>query len=142
MLTSYIEVPLIHFVLIEGKPIICGGHNYSDVSNKCYTFDGRIWTEAMSLMTTLGQFNYFPMAGHTSHPSWGFVMAGGGNDTADSVVTRDGLNMHVLPSLPGPVIFNCLLALDEHRLFSAGGSININITRNTSMKRVSFLIKR
>ena len=62
-----------------------------------------------------------------------------GNDTASVVMTRDGTNMHVLPSLPEPVNYNCLLALDEHRLFTAGGiQDNYGVTENPEIvKRVS-----
>ena len=110
-------------VLTEGKPIICGGMSGSELSNKCFAFEGRTWTEAMSLMTTNStNFGYYPH-GHTSHPSWGFVVSGpGGENHTVFGVTRDGIDMLELPSLPEPVNYNCLLALDEHRLFSAGGS--------------------
>ena len=73
------------------------------------------------MQTTLGE------AGHTSHPDWGFIVAGG--ETADDqnvhtdmvFKTEEGNAMEFLPVLPEPLNFGCLVALDKNRLFLGGG---------------------
>ena len=120
----------------EGKPIVCGGDlsgaGSNELTEKCFTFDGQNWNQAMSLQTPLGE------AGHTSHPHWGFIMAGG--ETADDqnvhsdlvIKTRDGSAMEILPSLPEPLNFGCLVALDNNRLFIGGGRAQGVGTAHTS----------
>ena len=75
----------------------------------------------MSLKTTLAE------AAFTTHPEWGFVVAGGEvtddrGEYTDSVVRfHTGKKMESLPALPEPTCYGCLLALDKNRLFYGGG---------------------
>ena len=91
------------------------------MTEKCFTFDGQNWNQAMSMPTTLAE------AGFTTHPDWGFIMAGGevtddtDENTKSVIKTENGNSVQFLPKLPEPISHTCLVALDEKRLFLGGG---------------------
>jgi hypothetical protein len=99
----------------QNSPLICGGViyvGYYNISNKCYSFDGTLWTQSarMNKARFLGAMSFFP----SQNSSRRLMVTGGTNDLQSAeVLTAQGWEMF---SIPGSFGQHCQVVVNSTTL--------------------------
>jgi hypothetical protein len=106
----------------KGNPIICGGYQNGDRSNKCYSLENNEWVSSASM-------NSVRVNAAAAQLQNGKLLVTGGYDDSDSylnsveMLTEEGWDSNI-PSLPVTIFAHCMITVNSTTVMVIGGAQN------------------
>jgi hypothetical protein len=111
----------------KGNPIICGGWQNGDFSNKCYSLENNEWVSSASMKSVRA-------TAATAQLQNGklFVTGGYGHSNLNSaeILTENGWESNI-PSLPVTIYHHCMVPVNSTTVMVIGGGQNGQISGKT-----------
>jgi hypothetical protein len=106
----------------KGNPIICGGYQNNDRSNKCYSLENNEWVSSASM-------NSVRVYASAAQLQDGKLLVTGGEDGSASslnsaeMLTEEGWEINI-PSLPVTIAAHCMVTVNSTTVMAIGGYQN------------------
>jgi hypothetical protein len=113
----------------KGNPILCGGYQNGDFSNKCYSLENNEWVSSASM-------NSVRVAAAAAQLKDGKLLVTGGYDAylsdpnSAEMLTEEGWESN-MPSLPVTIRAHCMVTVNSTTVMAIGGFQNNQISGKT-----------
>ncbi len=108
----------------KGKPIICGGRQNNDGSNKCYSLENKEWVSSASMNSVRVNAAAAQLKDGKLIVTGGLDASGGGDGyhlKSAEMLTEEGWENNI-PSLPVNIYSHCMVTVNSTTVMVIGGS--------------------